>query len=276
MDIIYKQVPSDGVFDTLGIQNCYLKHLCARSDSKYTSRKIHHHTGFEIHFMNKGHQKYIINGKEYDVFDKHILLIPPLTKHCTVVTCSYTSKITLTFNKCAQSPFECINDVIFCKADDRTLNSINNILNECKTSSVFSKQIISHCIYEILVMLLRTGGFEEQRTVIKTACEDDRLIIAKRYIKDNIEFNFTVSDVAAHCCLGTKQLTRLFKNHENITPFVYIQKQKIMHIDSLLQGGYALKDISEKMNFSSEYYFNYFYKKYAGISPGVYKKMHIR
>ena len=98
----------------------------------------------------------------------------------------------------------------------------------------------------------------------------------KQYIKDNIASKITVSDVAAYCFLGTKQLTRLFDKYEDITPLCYIHKQKIKYIDSLLLDGYALKDISEKMNFSSEYYFNNFYKKSTGISPGRFKKTHIK
>lgn len=276
MEIIYKSTPNDGIFDTLGVQNCYFKHLCGKTDSKVTSRKIHHHTDFEIHFMDKGHQEYSVSGKKYDVSDGHILLIPPLTKHYTVDTMMYESKFSITFTNGTQGPFGQIKDIIFCKAGSRIRDNIHTILKESKTASVLSKQIIAHCIYEILVILLRTGGWKESRAVDNPVGADDRLLLAKNYIQDNIEFNIKVSDVSAYCYLGTKQLTRLFKLHENITPLAYIQKQKIKYIESLLTSGVSLKTISEKMNFSSEYHFNSFYKKYAGITPGAYQKMHIQ
>ena len=60
MKIIYKQTEFDTTLKSLGVENCYLKHLSAKTDSKSTLSKEHHHTGFEIHFMNLGHQKYII------------------------------------------------------------------------------------------------------------------------------------------------------------------------------------------------------------------------
>lgn len=274
MEIIYKQALSDEVFKSLGIENCYLKHLCAKTDSKTTFRKTHHHTGFEIHFVNKGHQKYIINKREYVLSNEHILIIPPLTKHYVADTQFYESKFSITFNQCTVSPFEKVSSVVFLKANERILNNLKHALKESKISTVFAKQIISHCLFESLVILLRECGFKEKQDFLEDVCKDDRLIFAKQYINDNIEFNITVSDVAAHCCLGTKQLTRLFKTNENTTPLSYIQKQKIKHIESLLLSGASLKDISEKMNFSSEYHFNSFYKKYAGTPPGVYKKMH--
>lgn len=276
MKILYKSTQSDNIFDTLEVQNCYFKHLRGKTDSRVTSRKIHHHTSFEIHFMYKGHQKYSVSDKDYDVSDGHILLIPPLTKHYIVDMQMYESKFSMTFTNGTKSPFGQIKDPIFCKVNDRIQENIYTILKESKTASAFSKQIIAHCIYEILVILLRTGGWKEIQATENPVGVDDRLLLAKNYIQDNIEFNIKVSDVSAYCYLGTKQLTRLFKIHENITPLDYIQKQKTKHIEALLTSGTSLKTISERMNFSSEYHFNSFYKKYAGMSPGAYQKMHIQ
>ena len=35
----------------------------------------------------------------------------------------------------------------------------------------------------------------------------------------------------------------------------------------------TLKEISDRMNFNNEYYFNAFFKKHIGMPPGTYKKM---
>ena len=276
MEIIYKQTSSDILLDSLGVQNCYLKHLCAKNDSKTTFRKTHHHAEVEIHFVNKGHQTYIIDGENFVVSGGHILFIPPLAKHFVADTQFYESKFSITFNANDSSPFKEIEHPTFCVANERILNNFSYAMTENNSQSAFAKQIISGCIYESLVFLLRSCGFKENCDSSESTVEDDRLIMAKRYIKDNIEFNITVSDVAAYCCLSTKQLTRLFKRYESTTPLCYIQTQKVKHIEFLLQSGYSLKSASEKMNFSNEYHFNSFYKKYAGIPPGLYKKTHIQ
>ena len=276
MKILYKQTGTDATLTSLGIETCYLKHLCAKTDSKTTLRKEHHHTGFEIHFMNNGQQQYIIDNKTYILSDGYCLIIPPLKKHCVADAQYYNSKFSITFNSLAPSPFTFLNEIVFCKSSERLTNNFNIILKESKAPSVFSKQIIAACIFEILVTLLRTCGYCAEKVCTEQSCDDDRLAIAKQYIKDNIASKITVSDVAAYCFLGTKQLTRLFDKYEDITPLCYIHKQKIKYIDSLLLDGHALKDISEKMNFSSEYYFNNFYKKSTGISPGRFKKTHIK
>ena len=276
MKIIYKQTAFDTTLKSLGVENCYLKHLSAKTDSKSTLSKEHHHTGFEIHFMNNGQQRYIIDKKTYILSDGYCLIVPPMKKHCVADAQYYDSKFSITFSGIALSPFTFLNEIVFCKSSERLTNNLNNILKESKITSMFSKRIVSDCLFEILVNLLRMCGYSEEIVCDEQPCDDDRLAIAKQYIKDNVASKITVSDVAAYCSLGTKQLTRLFNKYEDITPLCYIHKQKIKYIDSLLLDGYALKDISEKMNFSSEYYFNNFYKKSAGISPGRFKKMHIK
>ena len=276
MRILYKQAETDSELKFIGVENCYLKHLCSNADSKTTLCKEHHHTEFEIHFMNKGQQKYNVDKKSYVLSDGYCLIIPPLKKHCVADAQFYDSKFSITFSSASPSPFSFLKDIIFCKPSERFINNLNNILKESKTASVFSERIISDCIFEMLVILLRMCGYSEEKVCAEQVCDDYRLEIAKQYIKDNIEFKITVSDVAAYCSLGTKQLTRLFDKYENITPLRYIHKQRMKHIDSLLMDGYTLKDISEKMNFSSEYYFNSFYKRSAGISPGKFKKAHTK
>ena len=276
MEIIYKQSTTDTAITSLGVHHCYLKHLRAETDSQMTSTKTHRHACYELHFINKGHQRYVIGEREYNLECGDILLIPPLVKHCACDSQFYESKFSITYNLSDDSPMNVINDVVFVQANQRIFDSFDEALSEIKISSVFSKQIISNCVYESLVQLLRLCGYKERREVVENILEDDRLIFAKRYIKDNIEFNVTVAEVAAHCSLGTKQLTRLFKQYEGTTPLGYIQKQKIRRIETLLSNGVKLKEVSEIMNFSSEYHFNSFYKKYTGITPGMYRKASIK
>ena len=104
--------------------------------------------------------------------------------------------------------------------------------------------------------------------------ENTVLTIAKQYIADNIERPFLVSDLAGYCYLSTKQLTRIFNEYEGITPGEYIKRERGIAVEKMLaESSFSLKQISEKMNFSNEYYFNEFFKKYSGMPPGEYRKM---
>ncbi|MBO5836623.1 MAG: helix-turn-helix domain-containing protein, partial [Oscillospiraceae bacterium] len=41
----------------------------------------------------------------------------------------------------------------------------------------------------------------------------------------------------------------------------------------LLESNLSLKEISQQLHFGSEHYLNAFFKKYAGMPPGAYRKM---
>lgn len=272
MKIIYKQ-QTDSLFESFGIKNCCLKQLFGENDIKNTTKKMHHHTGYEIHIIEKGTQIYDIEGESYEVKAGQFLFIPPKIKHCAIMS-DYVSKISVTFDMEDKSWFG-DKKIISEKKDKRICENIKYILTENKNHRFFSRQLIENAVFEIIVIMLRLSGIKENAVVETNEFEDARLIMAKQYIKDNVEFNLNVYDVAAYCYISTKQLTRLFNSYENITPAAFIREQKITYIKKLLEKSeLSLGEISRKMNFANEYHFNSFFKKNSGMPPGEYRKMY--
>ncbi len=274
MRVIYKQDTDDVVFADMSVKNCYIKQSRYNKDVRTITKKEHHHTSFEIHIINSGHQIYQIMDKEYIVGSGQYLVIPPEIKHRCKETSPDLEKIAITFHIDEGSPFKSINKHVCGKTTERMEGNLNKILEENKNKLFNSLRIVENCVFEILVLILRSFGVRETALCEEDSSEDMRFFIAKQYINDNIELDLKVSDVAAYCYLGTKQLTRLFKEVGDITPAAYIQKKRIDYIEKLLlETELSLHDISEKMNFSSEYHFNSFFKKIAGMPPGAFRKM---
>ncbi len=278
MRVIYKQPLTTSVFPLYGIKNCYFKELLFEKDIKSISKKEHHHTFFEIHIIQSGSQSYKTAEKKYEIKSGNMILIPPNLKHLTSEFMPDTKKISINFNISDDSSFAAflqgINDCVIARIPKRIDDNIKYILEESKNQLIFSNSLIQNRVIEIIILILRICGFKEEILSNENQGEDARLLMAKQYIKDNIELNPKLSDVASYCYLGTKQLTRLFKTFENTTPALYIQTKKFQHIEKLLvETDLSLKEISEKMNFSSEYHFNSFFKKIAGTPPGEYRNI---
>ena len=126
---------------------------------------------------------------------------------------------------------------------------------------------------EILVCVFRLSGMEEKKNTQKQE-ENVYVSLAKQYIDNNIEMAPSVEEVSEYCYLSTKQLTRIFQRYEDISPGEYIKNRRSLKIEKLLaDDSLSLKQISERMNFNNEYYFNSFFKKYSGMPPGEYRKM---
>lgn len=136
-----------------------------------------------------------------------------------------------------------------------------------------SDVLIENALLETIVGVLRLAGFGENPATARPE-ESLTLSLAKDYIRDNIRRALTVPDVAAYCHLSPKQLTRLFLKGESASPGGFIRAERVRCIEKLLSDeSLTLKDISEEMNFSSEYYFNAYFRKNAGMPPGEYRKM---
>ena len=247
-------------------------------DAKNITKKLHHHTDYEIHLIEQGYQSYEMNGQEYTVNAGDFLILPPHTKHRLLHSSPDMVKLSLTFKADAKSPL-----LPFAKSGyschgtlpTQILDNLRFIKEECKLYRETSPMLIENRVLESIVLLFRSAGIKEQPAVNAEETADIRITIAKQYITDNVEQNFTVSDIAKYCYLSPKQLSRLFSQHEEISLSEYIKKQRVDHVASLLlDDSLSLKAISERMHFNNEYYFNSFVRKNLGQPPGSYRKMH--
>ncbi len=275
MKILYKQSQTGSVFENCGIKQCYFKHL--KNDSKSVTKKLHHHTGFEIHIPISGYQAYEINGERYTVKEGHFILIPPKLNHRAEEYITRKSKFSLTFSIDENSPLHAmlqIKDCVVSVVTERITDNIRRITEENSYGRMFSPVLTEYLVYETVLLILRQCGLREAPAPRTDINDDARITMAKQYINDNVEQALKVTDIATYCYLSTKQLTRLFNKAVGMSPAAYITKKKIAHIERLLDNdSLSLRDISEIMNFSSEYHFNSFFKKYAGMPPGEYRKM---
>lgn len=276
MKILYRQSSDEALFAKAGLRNCYLKELFMEKDLKSISKKGHYHTFFEVHIITRGHQCYEISGKKHSIQAGSLMVIPPGLKHLVAETDINTHKISITFSldekSCFTHPVASMKDCFSANLPERIEENIRYISEESKNNLMFCETLIQNSVFETIMLLLRLCGLKKESNASRKYGEDVRLSMAKQYIKDNIELNPKLCDVASYCYLGTKQLTRLFKTYENTTPALYIQAKKFNHIEKLLSDtDLSLKEISEKMNFSNEYHFNSFFKKIAGTPPGEYR-----
>lgn len=271
MNILYKQSGDmfNGGLCRFGVNDCYLKSLFIQQDSKRITKKAHHHAGFEMHIITDGCQEYEVDGTIYRLESGSFLLIYPNTPHTVVFQEPCTRKYSVTFSKKTDQSLRCL----FGKCDDRIFGNLDFISKEAQQKNEISSTLIENSLLEILVWVFRLSGIKENKN-IQPKDGNPVVSLAKQYIEDNIELNITVYDVAKYSYLSTKQLTRIFNGSEDISPGEYIVRRRIARIEELISSSsLSLKQISDKMHFNNEYYFNAFFKKHFGMPPGEYRKM---
>lgn len=251
-----------------GIAHGYLKRLQPERDGQ--NRKEHHHRDYEVHLILTGAQVYTAAGVLYQPEAGSFLLIPPGVPHQVLSWQPETLKFGITFRWDGIPVRDCCLGAI----TPRLADNLRFMEQEAASRKALSPILLEHCLLETVITVLRTAGLAEAQLSVHQS-ENAILGLAKQYIDDNIDRAPDVGTVAQYCYTSTKQLTRLFQRLDCTTPGEYIARARVARMEALLQSReLSLKQISEKLHFSSEYYFNAFFKRHAGITPGAYRRMH--
>jgi len=255
-------------FKQLGVSNCILKKLTFKNDYKITTNKTHSHIEYEVHMVVSGGQHYETDSGVYNVGKNEFILIPPGTKHKIIFSSADLLKYSITFNSDELFP------VCFGEMPQEIMDSLCFISEEFRQKTELSPTLIENRMLEILVILFRKTGYRAEEKSLACETTDERIGIAKSFISDNIEGDLTTADVAAYCHLSVRQLARIFSDYENVTPAKYIFCEKMKRAGEYVKNtDLALRQISERLCFNNEYYFNTAFKKHFGMPPLSYRKM---
>lgn len=255
------------------ITKCYFKKHYNDGKSKVFTMKRHFHVFYELHLTEKGHVSYDVQGVHYTVHPGEILLIPPKLAHQLLERSEDHISYHLTF--CFPEVTTMGKDKIYFFKSDAPFVKTLKLVEEKINSTGFNQLEVGGLTFSAISSLPSFKEmFYEQSLAIRPADNDRRLEMAKQFIHDNIMSNPAPDDVAAYCYLGQKQLSRIFEKGEGMSVKEYITKERIKKIEYFVsQKDMTAKEVAFTMSFGNEYYFNTFFKKHFGVSPGEYKRI---
>lgn len=96
----------------------------------------------------------------------------------------------------------------------------------------------------------------------------------KDFLNTQITSKFHIELLCRHVSRSESQTIRIFKKQFGITPYTYVLDKKISFAKKLLvDTSLSVKQISDKLCFSDEYYFSNIFKKKTGQTPSQYRKV---
>ena len=281
MKIVFKQPENDSyhsavALEEFGILQCFLKRIASKNDKPNITRKRHYHKCVEIHIIEKGYQIYEVEETRVRLAEGSLLVIAPQSYHSLTEEANETEKYSITFelksNGVAERLISEMGAYFLSEMPAMVRENIAAIEKENRERKPYHTALICGRLLECILQILRLLP----SAVAETAAEpfgDMRLKLAKQYIEDNICYAVSVDEIADYCHLGKKQLTRIFLCEEGCTVAEYARSARCRHIEKLLADpSWTLAGISEEMHFCNEYYFNTFFKRYAGMTPGAYRR----
>ncbi|MFB3168266.1 response regulator [Neobacillus sp. 179-C4.2 HS] len=91
------------------------------------------------------------------------------------------------------------------------------------------------------------------------------------YIQKNFSKDLTLQDVAEYVGMNPTYFSLLFKEEMKISYIKYLTKFRIERAKELLQEGYKVADVSEKVGYHTYRHFSELFKKQVGVNPGQYR-----
>ena len=94
------------------------------------------------------------------------------------------------------------------------------------------------------------------------------------YIHSNISARMDIEELCRFSGLGRDTLSRHFSRDFGIPLKTFLMKELLAAAERhLLRNEYSIREISAKLDFSSEFYFSSFFKRMRGISPSGFRAM---
>jgi len=155
---------------------------------------------------------------------------------------------------------------------DKMLHFFQTILNNGLEKSEYSQQV--NCSYlRILLLELASEIASSEKTASLSEATYKK---TKKYIDDNFSKLYSVRQVADHCQINIRYMSRLFKLHNYMSPRQYITRLKMNKAATLLlNSNFTVSHISLEVGYEDPYHFSRCFKKHFGLSPRHYREKHL-
>ncbi|MCM1991821.1 AraC family transcriptional regulator [Oceanirhabdus seepicola] len=249
--------------------------------------KRHRHSSFEFHFIASGGCKVIHDNGEFHVNSGEFYITAPGVYHTQISNhneeyVEYSLNCDINIIEETISEEKQLFDILKNSQciQHKGINHINELFKTALEEAYYKRLGFYNKIKNIVQMLL----IESARFICKTTelsyeipmkykKDDYRFIQIERYIVDNLDTAISTKDIAVYMHLSDKQICRIIQQSKGISTKEYICRLKFSKAKELLKNTeHPIGEISEMLGFSSQYYFNQFFKIRESYSPSKFRK----
>ena len=124
-------------------------------------------------------------------------------------------------------------------------------------------------LLEVLIMRL----LENENTAEYVTNPDEKIYkSAVNFMKDNIDKNICIGDIANYCHVSPTKIKTLFAEFTGEAIMTHFYNMKINMAKKMLGEGMSVGEVSDALGYSSQAYLTTVFKKVTGLSPKNFKK----
>jgi AraC-like DNA-binding protein len=251
--------------------------------------KRHMHSSFEFHLVAEGKCRVILDDGEFEAEEGKFYVTAPGVYHeqCGLGESGHYVEYSINYDFIKLRPGNTEAEVIFniltsepCKLVNdkyKIIKHFEEALKEAYFEEIGYLNNIKNSAQKILVLTARALRTSEHKAVYevlrKFKSEDYRFNMMEKFIEDNIANDITTKELAKFMFLSDKQVYRIIKHRTGKSTIKYINCIRLKKAKELLKNSDRnIKSIAEILGFTSEYYFNQFFKREEGYPPGRFRQ----
>ena len=222
-----------------------------------------------VYYIHGGHNVQDGNAAEYTVRESQLLYLPYGSRYTSNLLEEDTEYYEIDFSLYQdgkQVPLMERIRVLSRASSAKYLTEIKEIYDlSVRKSPNYEMMIVSKLLGLCSVLLNenltaneKNEGFEKIRRSIS-------------YILEHFDESFTVDDLAKLSYMSVSTLEKNFRLCLGQTPAEYTNRIRIEYAKTLLQGGFGVSEVAQRVGFTNRNYFTNVFKKYTGFTPGKYR-----
>ena len=236
---------------------------------------LHYHAVHELFFVKDSCLTIVANDSSYE-YNDCIVCIPPFFKHRTYGENIHKIFFSVEGLEKSSGDFyvflrEILNSETPIKLSksptvDLYINETEKLLNN---KNSINNEIIS-TLFKLIFYYIHLNNFTNDQ--IEPYNGNESYLIKIDAIINRYQNDIDLTSVANELCLSTKQTSRIVKKHYKKSLSDLVTEKRLEVACGLLRHSEkSISQIVEEINFSSETYFYYQFKKNFGCTPSEYK-----
>ncbi len=142
-----------------------------------------------------------------------------------------------------------------------------SVLESLFSANSFTPYEISSLAYELCMQILIESYW------VPDDVHASRFDALKTFLRENVQRDLPVSEMAQYARLSRSHFARLFKEHEGMSPREYVEDLRLKRALQLLYSEtMSVKEIAFACGIPDVNYFCRLFKKHMGMSPGEYRR----
>lgn len=148
--------------------------------------------------------------------------------------------------------------------------SCDSFIQYIKGKEALKDILLSNLISSMLTVLFEQVSFDP---IIQFKEKYKAIENTRKYIGAHFDQQINIDELAKQCNMNKFSFIKKFKNYLGMTPYAYIQKERINQAIILLETtSIPIGNIAESVGFSDQNNFTKQFKNFMGLTPTQYRK----